>query len=84
MDDITHNNLIRFKSIAKKKEGLFSNFRVKGLKGGTSFNTTICVDIASAEVGAGDSLEKIIEACAKIAAKEYKKAELQFEGLQSI
>jgi hypothetical protein len=78
------NNLIRFKSISKKKEGLFANFKVKGLKGGTSYNSSISVDISAAEVDAGDSLEKIIEECARIASREYKKSEFQFEGLKNI
>lgn len=84
MKDMTENNLIRFKNITKKKEGMFANFKVKGLKGGTSYTASISVDIASAEVDAGDSLEKIIDECARIASREYKKSELQFEGLQSI
>jgi hypothetical protein len=78
------NNLIRFISISKKKEGLFVNFKVKGLKGGASFSSSISVDMSAAEVSAGDSLENIIENCARIASREYKKAEFQFEGLASI
>ncbi len=78
------NNLIRFISISKKKEGLFVNFKVKGLKGGASFSSSISVDIAAAEVSAADSLESIIEQCARIASREYKKSEVQFEGLTSI
>lgn len=84
MKNLVDNNLIRFVSITKKKDGLFANFKAKGLKGGTSYSASISVDIASAEVDAADSLEKIIEDCARIAAKEYKKSELQFEGLQTI
>lgn len=78
------NNLIRFISISKKKEGLFVNFKVKGLKGGASFSSSISVDMAAAEVSAGDSLENIIELCARIASREYKKTEVQFEGLTAI
>lgn len=84
MKNIGENNLIRFKSISKKKEGLFANFKVQGLKGGASFSSSIAVDIAAAEVNAADSLEKIIDECAKIASREYKKSEVQFEGLSSI
>ena len=35
----------------------------------------------AAEVHAGDVLEKIIEECARIGVKEFKRAEFQFEGL---
>jgi hypothetical protein len=84
MKNIGENNLIRFKSISKKKDGLFANFKVQGLKGGTSFSSSIAVDISAAEVDATDSLEKIIEECARIASREYKKSEVQFEGLSSI
>ncbi len=84
MNNLGENNLIRFVSISKKKDGLFANFKVKGLKGGTSFNSSISVDISAAEVTATDSLEKIIEECARIASKDYKKSEVQFEGLASI
>lgn len=78
------NNLIRFISISKKKEGLFVNFKVKGLKGGASFTSSISVDMAAAEVSPADTLESIIEQCARIASREYKKSEVQFEGLASI
>jgi len=84
MKDIAQNNLIRFITISKKKEGMFANFKVKGIKGGTSFTASICVDISAAEVDPGDSLEKIIEECARMAAREFKKSELQFEGLSAI
>ncbi len=84
MKNMAENNLIRFINISKKKEGLFANFKVKGLKGGTSFSASICVDLSAAEVDPGDSLEKIIEECARMAAREFKKSELQFEGLPAI
>ena len=78
------NNLIRFTRISKKKEGLFANFTAKGVRGGTAFTANITVDLNSAEVDPGDSLEKIIEECAKIAERDVKKSQLQFEGLHSI
>src|SRR5262249_3391064 len=85
MKNIAENNLIRFINITKKKEGLFANFKVKGIKGGTSFSASISVDISSVEVNvAEDNLEQIIEECARIAMKEFKKAEFQFEGLPSL
>lgn len=78
------NNLIRFTKISKKKEGLFANFKAKGVKAGTSFTATISVDLSAAEVDPADSLEKIIEECARIAERDIKKSNLQFEGLSQI
>src|SRR6478609_1866746 len=66
MKDLAHNNLVRFKNISKKKEGIYANFKVKGIRGGTTFSASIVVDIDAAEVHAGDPLEKIIEECARI------------------
>jgi len=85
MKNIAENNLIRFINISKKKDGIFANFKVKGIKGGTSFNASITVDITAVEVNiAEDNLEKIIEECARVAVKEFKKAEFQFEGIPSL
>lgn len=84
MKNIAENNLIRFINITKKKDGMFANFKVKGIKGGTTFGASISVDISSAEVDPADSLEKIIEGCAKIAVRDFKKSEFQFEGLAAI
>ncbi len=84
MQDLVDNNLIRFKNISKKKETMFANFRVKGIRGGVNFSASISVDISAAEVHAGDVLEKIIEECARIGVKEFKRAEFQFEGITSI
>ena len=84
MKDLAHNNLVRFKNISKKKEGIYANFKVKGIRNGTTFSAAIVVDIDAAEVHAGDSLEKIIEECARIGVEEFKKCEFQFEGLSSI
>lgn len=85
MKNIAENNLIRFINITKKKDGLFANFKVKGIKGGTSFSASISVDVSAVEVDlAEDNLEKIIEECARVAVKEFKKAEFQFEGIPSI
>lgn len=81
MKNIAENNLIRFINITKKKDGLFANFKVKGLKGGTSFTASISVDLSAAEVDPTDALEKIIEHCARMAVKEFKKSEMQFEGM---
>jgi len=80
----SENNLIRFTKISKSKQGLFANFKAKGIKGGTAFTASITVDLAAAEVDPGDSLEKIIEECARMAERDIKKSDLQFEGLTSI
>lgn len=84
MKNIAENNLIRFINLTKKKEGMFANYRVRGVKGGMTFNASISVDIAAAEVDPSDTLEKIIEHCARIAVKEFKKSELQFEGIAAV
>ncbi len=84
MKDLAENNLIRFRNISKKKEAIYANFKVKGLRAGVNFSATISVDIAAAEVHAGDVLEKIIEECARIGLKEFQKAEFQFEGISSL
>lgn len=85
MKNIAENNVIRFMNITKKKTGLFANFKAKGIKGGTSFSASISVDLATVELNpAEDALEKIIEECARVAVKEYKKSEMQFEGLPSV
>lgn len=84
MKNIAENQLVRFISITKKKEGLFANFRVKGIKGGTQYSTSISVDLSAAEVSANDPLEKIIEESARIAVKEFQKYEVQFEGVASV
>lgn len=84
MKSLAENNLIRFIKITKKKEGLFANFKVNGVRGGAAFTASITVDLAAAEVHPGDTLEKIIERSAHIAVKEFRKAELQFEGLEMV
>lgn len=81
MKDVYDNNLIRFINLSRKKEGLFANFKVKGIKGGVSFTASLSVDIAAADVHPGDPLEKIVEACAARAVREFKKTEMQFEGI---
>jgi len=81
MKNIAENNLIRFINISKKKDGMFANFKVKGIKGGTTFSASISIDIAAAEVDPSDTLEKIIEDCARIAVRDFTKTEFQFEGL---
>jgi hypothetical protein len=84
MKNIAENNLIRFINISRKKEGIFAHFRAKGIKNGTKFSASIVVDISEAEVDPGDPLEKIIEECARIAVRDFKTSELQFEGLVAI
>lgn len=82
MKDLAENNLIRFKNLSKKKESIYANFKVTGVRAGVNFSASITVDIAAAEVHAGDVLEKIIEECARIGVQEFKKAEFQFEGVE--
>lgn len=84
MKNIAENNLIRFINITRKKEGLFANFKVKGIRGGAMFSASITVDLSAAEVEPTDSLEKIIETCADLAVREFKKSEMQFEGIAAV
>jgi len=81
MNDMHDNNLIRFINLTKKKDGIFANFKVKGIKGGVAFTASISVDIAAADVHPGDPLEKIVESCAGRAVREFKRSEIQFEGI---
>lgn len=84
MKNLVENNLIRFINLTRKKEGIFANFKAKGIKNGTTFSASIAVDISAAEVDPADPLEKIIEECARMAVKEFKTSELQFEGVAAI
>ena len=84
MKDLAENNVIRFTNISRKKDALFANFRVKGLKNGVVFSASISVDISALELHPGDALEKIVEECAKHGIKEFKKAEIQFEGVAAV
>lgn len=84
MKDLAENNLIRFKNISKKKETMYANFKVKGLRRGVNFTASISVDLSAAELHPGDVLEKIIEECARIGVAEFKKAEFEFEGLATV
>lgn len=84
MENLAENNLIRFINITKKKDGMFANFKVKGIRGGATLKASIAVDLSAVEVDAGDPLEKIIEESARMAVKEFKRADFQFEGIASI
>ncbi len=85
MKNIAENNLIRFINITKKKDGIFANFKAKGIRAGVSFSASISVDISSVEIDISeDNLEKIIEQSARSAVKEFKKAEFEFEGIASL
>ena len=85
MKNMAENNLIRFINITKKKDGIFANFKAKGIKGGVSFSASISVDISSVEIDISeDNLEKIIEHCARSAVKEFKKADFEFEGMSAL
>ena len=85
MSNLIENNLIRFVGISKKKDGLFVNFKLKGLRGGVVFTSTIIVDLSSVNVNpAVDSLETIIEESSQLAIREFKKSEPQLEGLMAV
>lgn len=79
MENLAENNVIRFKNVTKKKDSLFANFNVKGIKNGVIVSASISVDISALELHPGDSLEKIIESCAKQGIKEFKQADFRFE-----
>ena len=84
MKDLAENNLIRFTNVTRKKDAIFANFKVKGLRNGVVFSASISVDISSLELHPGDTLEKIVEQCARHGVKEFKKSELQFEGRSAV
>lgn len=84
MKNLIDNNLVKFKNISKTRQGIFVNFKVKGERGGASFTASISVDIDSADVSPGDSLETIIEQCAKIGLGEFQRCEFKFEGITSL
>lgn len=79
MSDMSQHNVVRFISISKKKEGFFANFRVKGLLGGASFSSAISVDMMQTGLDLTESLENIIQECARIAVKEFEKSKFRFE-----
>lgn len=82
--DLAENNVIRFTGITKKKDAVYANFKVKGIRGGATFSAAISVDILAAGVDMGDPLETIIEHCAKVALKEFKSAQFKFEGIAAV
>jgi predicted hydrocarbon binding protein len=84
LKNLAENNLIRFVNLTRKKDAIHANFKVKGMRNGVVFSASIAVDITALELHPGDTLEKIIEECARHGVKEFKKAEIQFEGLASV
>jgi hypothetical protein len=84
MENLAENNLVRFRNVSKKKEAIYANFRVKGVRRGVVFSAIISVDLSAAEMHPGDTLEAIIEECARLGVKEFQDAEFQFEGMTSI
>ena len=82
--DLEHNNVIRFNGISKKKDGVFANFKAKGIRGGTYFTASITVDILAANADLSDPLENIIEKCAAEALKAFKKADFSVENIAAI
>jgi len=81
MHNLAENCVVRFISIAKKKDGWFANFKVKGMKNGATFSTSICVDLSAAEMDVTYPLETIISKSARLAVDEFEKSEFQFEGM---
>ena len=84
MKDIAENNVIRFKNISRKKEGFFANFKVNALRNGVTISASISVDMSALELNPGDTIEKIVEECARLSLRELKKADFEFEGMDSI
>lgn len=84
LKNLAENNLIRFTNLSRKKDAIHANFKVKGLRNGVNFSASISVDITALELHPGDTLEKIIEECARHGVKEFKKSEIQFEGLAAV
>ena len=84
MKDLADNNVVHFKNITKKKEALYANYSVSGIRKGVLFKASIAVDIASVELDPTESLETIVEECAKNGIKEFKEAEFRFEGIESL
>ncbi|HSW71840.1 MAG TPA: hypothetical protein VLG44_00330 [Chlamydiales bacterium] len=79
--DIAENNVIRFKNISRKKDGIFANYRVKALHNGVTISATLSVDITALDLDPNqDTMEKMIHECAKLGLKELKKAAFEFEG----
>ncbi|MCH9630042.1 MAG: hypothetical protein S4CHLAM37_00340 [Chlamydiia bacterium] len=84
MKNLEENNLIKFKNLTRKKETIMANFKVKGLRKGVEFSASISVDISAAEMHPGETVENIVEHCAKIGIKEFKGAEFEFEGISAL
>ena len=84
MKDLADNNVVHFKNISKKKEAMYANYVVSGIRKGVIFRASIAVDLASVELDPTESLETIIEECAKKGVKEFKMADLKFEGIESL
>ena len=57
MDDLTENNLIRFTNVSRKKDAIFANFKVKGLRKGVNFSANIQVDMIVQNVAADQSTD---------------------------
>ncbi len=81
MDDLTENNVIRFKNISQKKDGLFANFSLKTIRNGVIVNASISVDISYLELHAGDPIEKIASESAQHALKQLQKGDFTLESL---
>jgi len=82
--DIADNNVIKFKSLSKKKNGLFANFKVNGIKNGVTISASLAIDLSAVDVDFTDPIEKIIADSAELAMRELQGSQFHFEGLQLI
>lgn len=84
VNDLAENNVIRFTNVTRKKNAIFANFKVKGLRNGVVFSASISVDITALDLNPGDPLEKIVEECARLGVKEFKRSDFRFEGISAV
>lgn len=83
--DLAENNVIRFKNISKKKDGIFANFKVKALHRGVAISASISVDITALDLDPHqDTMEKIVEQCAKLGLKELKAIDFEYEQTSNL
>jgi hypothetical protein len=79
-----NNYVIQFVSVNKKKGVPYVNFKIKGVKNGVAFSSSVSVDLSAAEVDFSHPMETIIADCATIAEKELKTSHFRFEGIHTI
>jgi hypothetical protein len=84
MENLADNYVVRFINVTKKKDGMFVNFKAKGIRGGVFFNASFSVDLESVEVDPQDPLEIIIKAAAQAVERELKRSNFEFEGIAAV